>query len=183
MNFRILHKPLVGPETSSFSGRTNRIRRTLISRQLGQSWAGMTTVFRPRLCSMPFVLLCENDGQRHPLVGADVFQGDIQLKNAAEGFQPDVPGVEFHGILTASEGNFYRVRAFFGEYFGRTFGFGLFCLFRVRTGRTGGIGGHFHMLHSFPNRFSARYRICRKSTARERPPYWYGRKKAGQPTP
>ena len=47
------------------------------------------------------VQLCEDDGQGHPAVRADVADGHIQLHDPSQGFQIGVPQVHHHSVLTA----------------------------------------------------------------------------------
>ena len=53
----------------------------------------------------------EDHGQRHPLAGTDLFQGQIQLENAALGLQEHVAQIHHHRVLAAADRQLYRVGA------------------------------------------------------------------------
>ena len=54
--------------------------------------------------------LGEDHGQRHPLAGADLFQSQIQLEDAALGLQGHVAQIHHHRVLTAADGQVHRDR-------------------------------------------------------------------------
>ena len=90
-------------ETFRSSGTTNLMHRTWTSRQEGKSWAGMVKAFRPREYSWPLSSTSVRmAAQGHPLAGADVFEGDVQLDDPALGLQIYVPRVHHHGVGAAS---------------------------------------------------------------------------------
>src|SRR5699024_4267150 len=60
------------------------------------------------------VHLGEDGGQGHPLAGADVFEGDVQLDDPALGLQIYVPRVHHHGVGAALHGQVHRVGAALG---------------------------------------------------------------------
>ena len=58
----------------------------------------------------------DNHAQRHPTVGAHIFDRYIHLQNPAQGFHVQIPRIEFNGVLTTAYGHFQRTGAILGEH-------------------------------------------------------------------
>ncbi len=65
--------------------------------------------------------LCEDGCQSYPPSGTDVFNGHIQLKNPALGFQIDVPKIGQNSIVVAFHGQIHWLRAVLGLNYDITF--------------------------------------------------------------